>query len=131
MTTTPKSKRRPTQVKNASATPPPTLSTTLGSEWIGKEEEKLVLDVLRRKEPFRYYGHDSENPPPMAATLEEEFHDLIGTRFALAVSSGTAALEVALGALGIGPGDEVILPVWSWISCWTSIVRVGALPVPA
>ncbi len=109
----------------------PPLSAGLGNEWIGAEEERLVLDVLRRKEPFRYYGHDPDRPPPMAAALEHEFASMAGTRFALAVSSGTAALEVALGALGIGPGDEVILPVWSWISCWTSIVRVGALPVPA
>jgi 8-amino-3,8-dideoxy-alpha-D-manno-octulosonate transaminase len=106
-------------------------STGLGSQLIDREEKALVLDVLHRREPFRYYGGDSEAPPPMAATLEKEFSGYIGTKFGLAVSSGTAALEVAFGALGIGPGDEVILPVWSWISCWTSIVRVGALPVPA
>ena len=103
----------------------------LGSELIGKEEEHLVMDVLRRKEPFRYYGHDPQRPPPMAATLEREFREMMGTKFALAVSSGTTALEVALGALGIGPGDEVVIPVWSWDSCFTSVVRVGALPVLA
>jgi 8-amino-3,8-dideoxy-alpha-D-manno-octulosonate transaminase len=107
----------------------PTLG--LGGALIGKEEEELVLDVLRRREPFRYYGHDPQRPPPMAATLEKEFREMMGTRFALAVTSGTAALEVALGALGIGPGDEVIVPAWSWISCFTSIVRLGALPVLA
>src|SRR5439155_8151249 len=55
----------------------------------------------------------------------------IGSKYALAVTSGTAALEVALGALGVGPGDEVIVPAWSWISCFTAIVRMGALPVMA
>ena len=129
MATAKKSPPRAARVKKAATRPLP--STGLGSEWIGKEEEKLVLEVLRRREPFRYYGHDPNRPPAMAATLEREFRDWMGTRFALAVSSGTGALEVALGALGIGPGDEVILPIWSWISCWTSIVRVGALPVPA
>jgi dTDP-4-amino-4,6-dideoxygalactose transaminase len=102
----------------------------LGAALIGAEEEALVLDVVRRKEPFRYYGTGS-TPPPMAANLEKEFAAKMGTRFALAVTSGTAALEVALGALGVGPGDEVILPAYSWISCFTAVVRLGALPVLA
>lgn len=67
----------------------------------------------------------------MAATLEKEFRELVGTQFALAVTSGSAALEVALGALGIGPGDEVIVPAWSWVSCFTAVVRVGGKPVLA
>jgi dTDP-4-amino-4,6-dideoxygalactose transaminase len=103
----------------------------LGAAIIGREEEALVLDVIRRKEPFRYYGHHPEAPPPMAATLEKEFAAKIGMKYALCVTSGTAALEVAMAALGIGPGDEVIVPAWSWISCYTAIVRVGALPVLA
>jgi len=90
-----------------------------------------VLDVLRRKEPFRYYGFDPARPPPMAAQLEKEFREYIGTDFALAVTSGSAALEVAMAAAGIGPGDEVIVNAWSWVSCFTSIVRVGARPVLA
>src|SRR5436190_7926245 len=103
----------------------------LGSAVVGKEEEELVLQVLRSGDLFRYYGHDPKKPPMMAATLEKEFREKIDVKYALAVTSGTAALEVALGALGIGPGDEVILPAWSWISCFTAIVRVGALPVLA
>ena len=101
----------------------------LGANAIGPEEEALVLDVLRRKEPFRYYGLDPQSPPPMVARLEKEMCQFIGTDYALAVTSGTAALEVAYAAAGIGPGDEVIVPAWSWISCWTAIVRVGARPV--
>jgi 8-amino-3,8-dideoxy-alpha-D-manno-octulosonate transaminase len=103
----------------------------LGNQWIGEEEKTLVLGVIQRGEPFRYYGHDPQNPPPLAAQLEHEFKEYCGARYALAVSSGTAALEVALGALGIGPGDEVIVPAWSWTSCFTSIVRMGARPVLA
>jgi 8-amino-3,8-dideoxy-alpha-D-manno-octulosonate transaminase len=103
----------------------------LGFRAIGSEEEALVLDVLRRKEPFRYYGADPAKPPPMTAQLEKEFREYIGTDYALAVTSGTAALEVALAACGIGPGDEVIVTAWSWIACFTSIVRVGARPVLA
>jgi dTDP-4-amino-4,6-dideoxygalactose transaminase len=101
----------------------------LGCNAIGKEEEELVLDVLRRREPFRYYGLDPAAPPPMVAQLEKEFRAYIGTDYALAVTSGSAALEVAYAAAGIGPGDEVIVPAWSWVSCFTAIVRVGARPV--
>ena len=103
----------------------------LGAAAIGVEEEELVLDVLRRKEPFRYYGFDPARPPPMAARLEKEFREYIGTDLALAVTSGTAALETAMAAAGIGPGDEVIVNAWSWVSCFTAIVRVGARPVLA
>lgn len=104
---------------------------SLGWTWIGAEEEELVLQVLRSKALFRYYGPDLENPPPMVATLEKEFREMIGTQYALAVTSGTAALETALGALGIGPGDEVIVPAWSWVSCFTSVIRLGGTPVLA
>lgn len=103
----------------------------LGSAALGVAEETLVLDVLRRQELFRYYGNDPQRPPPMAATLEQEAAALFGPGYALAVTSGTAALEVALGAAGIGPGDEVIVPAWSWISCFTAVVRCGARPVLA
>lgn len=105
--------------------------TGLGAAAIGPEEEAAVLDVLRRRELFRYYGNDPTHPPQVTATLEREVCERFGVPFALAVSSGTAALEIALGAAGIGPGDEVIVPAWSWISCFTSIVRCGARPVLA
>jgi dTDP-4-amino-4,6-dideoxygalactose transaminase len=103
----------------------------LGSAAIGPEEQALVLDVLKRQELFRYYGNDAQRPPPMAAQLETEARALFGINYALAVSSGTAALEISLAAAGVGPGDEVIVPAWSWISCYTAIVRVGARPVLA
>jgi len=110
---------------------PPLPPLGLGSAAVDTAEETLVLDVLRRRELFRYYGDNPDHPPPMVATLEREFRELIGIEHALAVNSGTAALEVALGAMGIGPGDEVILPAWSWLSVLTSVVRVGARPVLA
>jgi len=102
-----------------------------GYQMIGAEEEELVLQVLRSRNLFRYYGHDKNVPPPMAAALEAEMMARTGRRYALAVTSGTAALEVALGALGVGPGDEVITTAWGWISCFSSVVRLGARPVLA
>ncbi len=103
----------------------------LGECLVGEEEKALVLQALERRQLFRYYGVGAGEPPAMVASLEREFAELVGARFSLAVTSGTAALEVALGALGIGPGDEVIVPVWSWISCFTAVVRMGARPVLA
>lgn len=106
-------------------------SPALGWALIGREEEELVLEVLRSKSLFRYYGPNPASPPAMVATLEREAAAMIGVRFALGVTSGSAALEVALAALGVGPGDEVIVPAWSWVSCFTSVVRVGGKPVLA
>jgi 8-amino-3,8-dideoxy-alpha-D-manno-octulosonate transaminase len=103
----------------------------LGECLIGEEEKALVLEALEQKQLFRYYGFKPGSAPAMVATLEKEFAAATGARFALGVTSGTAALEVALGALGIGPGDDVIIPVWSWISCFTAVVRLGARPVLA
>ncbi len=103
----------------------------LGSASIGAEEEAAVLEVLRRGELFRYYGDHPDRSPPMVAALEEEFCRWTGMPFALATSSGTAALETAFAAIAVGPGDEVIVPAWSWLSCVTAIVRSGARPVLA
>ena len=102
-----------------------------GAAWIGEEEKALLGTVVDSRAPFRYYGSSPETSPPMAAMLERELAEEVGTRFALAVTSGTAALETALGALGVGLGDEVILPAWSWVSCFTAVVRLGAKPVLA
>jgi 8-amino-3,8-dideoxy-alpha-D-manno-octulosonate transaminase len=63
------------------------------------------------------------------ATFEREFAARMQTRYALGVTSGTAALQCAVAALEIGPGDEVILPAWTWHSCFNAIVLAGALPV--
>ncbi len=110
--------------------PRPTLG--LGKLLIGKEEEALLLEVVRSKHLFRYtYDLPAAEQGKMTATLEKEFREMMGAKYALAVTSGTAALEVALGAMGVGAGDEVIIPAWSWISCFSAVVRVGALPVLA
>jgi perosamine synthetase len=66
---------------------------------------------------------------PFVREFEERFAARVGRRHAIAVTNGTAALDAAIEALGIGPGDEVILPTFTIISCVTQIVRVGARPV--
>jgi dTDP-4-amino-4,6-dideoxygalactose transaminase len=103
----------------------------LGSAALDEQEEHAALEVLRSKNLFRYYGDDPANPPQRVAQLEREFAQWVGCEYAVAVSSGTTALETALAAISVGPGDEVIVPAWSWLSCVTAIVRLGALPVLA
>ena len=66
---------------------------------------------------------------PFVAEFEEKFSSRVGRSHGIAVSNGTAALDIAIEALDIGPGDEVILPSFTIISCVNQIVRVGAIPV--
>lgn len=96
-----------------------------GANWIGEEEYELVGRVVRARSPFRFYGPD---PQHMVETLEREWRETFGHRHALAVSSGTAALSIALSALAVGPGDEVLVPGYLWISCVSAVVRAGAIP---
>ncbi|NCC30461.1 MAG: DegT/DnrJ/EryC1/StrS family aminotransferase [Chloroflexia bacterium] len=66
---------------------------------------------------------------PFVSRLEEQFVRKVGRRHGIAVCNGTAALDAAIAALGIGPGDEVILPTFTIISCIGQIVRSGARAV--
>lgn len=66
---------------------------------------------------------------PFVKKFEEQFAARVGRKHGIAVSNGTSALDAAIEALGIGPGDEVILPTFTIISCIGQIVRTGAKPV--
>lgn len=66
---------------------------------------------------------------PFVKEFEEKFAARVGRRHGIAVCNGTAALEAALAAIGIGPGDEVIMPTFTIISCAAPVVRAGARPV--
>jgi 8-amino-3,8-dideoxy-alpha-D-manno-octulosonate transaminase len=99
-----------------------------GPLYYDDKERAELLEVLETGRPFRWYGPGNQ-PPMKVATFEKEFAAHMQTKYALAVSSGTAALQCAVAAVGIGPGDEVILPAWTWHSCFNAIVLAGALPV--
>lgn len=103
----------------------------LGECLLGAAEARSVARVVRAQSLFRYYGPGAEPSLGCVTRFEQQMTRLHRLQYGLGVTSGTAALEVALGALGVGPGDEVILPVWSWLSCFTAIVRLGARPVLA
>ena len=66
---------------------------------------------------------------PFIKRLEEEMAHRAGRRYGIAVCNGSAALDIAIAALNLGRGDEVILPAFTIISCATAIVRSGAIPV--
>jgi 8-amino-3,8-dideoxy-alpha-D-manno-octulosonate transaminase len=97
-----------------------------GALLIGREEERAVLEVLRAKSLFRYYG---PNVPCKATELERRFAARIGSRHALAVSSGTAALKCALHAVGVTRGDAVLVPAFSYVATADVVMSLGATPV--
>ncbi len=100
-----------------------------GGNRIGREEEEAVLRVLRSKRLFRYYG--AVDGPSAVEAFETRFAELVGSGHALAVASGTTALTAALAAAGVGPGDQVIVPAYTWVSTAAAVVAVGAVPVLA
>jgi len=97
-----------------------------GALLMGKEEERQVLEVLRSKSLFRYYGPDVLGK---AAELERRLAARVGAKHALAVNSGTSALKCALFALGVGAGDEVLVPAHSYVATADVVLSLGARPV--
>ncbi|HYM92103.1 MAG TPA: DegT/DnrJ/EryC1/StrS family aminotransferase [bacterium] len=97
-----------------------------GGLLIGEEEKAAVLEVLDSQSLFRHYG---PRPLHKVAQFERAFALAMGARHAVGVSSGTAALMTALAALGAGPGDEVIVPTYTWVATINAVVSLGAVPV--
>ncbi|MBA3544863.1 MAG: DegT/DnrJ/EryC1/StrS family aminotransferase [Nannocystis sp.] len=110
---------------------PPVRKTPLpgpypGALLIGREEERAVLEVLRSKSLFRYYGPGVLGK---AAEFERRFAARIGSHHALAVNSGTSALKCALFAVGVGIGDVVLVPSFSYVATADVVLALGARPV--
>jgi dTDP-4-amino-4,6-dideoxygalactose transaminase len=82
---------------------------------------KAVEEVLRSGKVNYWTG-------PKGMEFEKKFADWQGSKYAISASSGTAALHIALSALGIGPGDEVIVPSYTFIASSFSVVQAGAIP---
>lgn len=100
-----------------------------GSYLIGEEEKQEVLEVLESGYLFRYGSEGDPNFKRKVYTLEQEFAQLMGVKYAVAVNSGTSALLCTLAALGIGPGDEVLVPGYTFIASISSIIMMRAIPV--
>jgi len=92
----------------------------ISKPFIGEEEKRAVLEVL--ESGMLVQG-------PKAAKLEENFTAICSTQYAIATTSGTTALHVALLAHGIGPGDEVITTPFTFMASVNAILYVGARPV--
>lgn len=99
-----------------------------GVHHMGDEEIEAAARVVRSRSLFRYYGVD---PQREVEAFEAEFASFMGVSHAIGVSSGTAALHVALSALGVGPGQEVIVPAYMWVSVAAAVIAHGAIPVLA
>ena len=88
---------------------------------IGEKEKELVMECLNT-------GWISSEGP-FVNKFEEEFSSFVNREYGISCTNGSSALDIAIAALGIGIGDEVILPTFTIISCASSIVRAGATPV--
>jgi 8-amino-3,8-dideoxy-alpha-D-manno-octulosonate transaminase len=102
-----------------------------GYEWLGEAEKEQVNDVLDTGILFRYEFKADRKDIYKVREFEERFAQYTGAVYAHAVTSGTSALRVALAALGVRPGDEVITQGFTFIATFEAIIDAGAVPVPA
>src|SRR5262245_676250 len=86
-----------------------------------EREEQALLRALRSGQ-WGIGGQETE-------AFEQEFAQAVGTRFALSITNGTAALEAALRAAGVGYGDEVIVPPYTFVATASAVMLVGAIPI--
>jgi len=102
-----------------------------GAYCYGKEELDAVIEVMQSGHLSRY---GSENDPKFLRkvyTLEKEFAKYSGANFALATSSGTSSLLASVLALGLKPGDEIIIPAYTFVASYSSVIFAGIVPVLA
>jgi 8-amino-3,8-dideoxy-alpha-D-manno-octulosonate transaminase len=100
-----------------------------GFEVFGEEERKEAMEVFDTGVLFRYEFAEQRRGIYKVREFEEKFAHYCGVSHAQAVTSGTAALKVALVALGIGPEDEVITQGFTFVATWEAILDLGAVPV--
>ena len=96
-----------------------------GTHYIGKEERKAVNKVMKSKSLFRYQGPDLLY---FTDKFEESMKKYLNVKYVLACSNGGAALKLSCIALGIGVGDEVLVPSFTFIASASSILSTGAIP---
>ena len=102
-----------------------------GAYWFGKEEMEAVIEVMKSGYLFRY---GSDNDPKFlhkVSNLENEFARYCEVKFALATSSGTSSLLASVLALGLKPGDEIIVPAYTFVASYSSVIFAGIVPVLA
>jgi 8-amino-3,8-dideoxy-alpha-D-manno-octulosonate transaminase len=92
---------------------------------IGQPEIDALAETIKRFQIFRYF------PDSQTQQLEKTWAAMTGTKHCLATNSGTSSLICGLAALGIGPGDEVIIPGYTFIATAAAVLAVGAIPILA
>lgn len=102
-----------------------------GALEIGELERKHVMEVLESRNLFRYYGTGAaaEGYTSKAEQLEKEFRARMGSRYAVAMNSCTSTIISALVACGVGPGDEVIIPSYTFFASCSAVLIAKAIPV--
>lgn len=100
-----------------------------GFELFGEQEKKHVQDVLDTGVLMRYGFDGMRKGQWKARELEKAIEDRMQVKHAQLVSSGTSALTVALASAGIGAGDEIIMPTFTFVASFESILALGAIPV--
>jgi len=100
-----------------------------GTELYGAEERKELEDVMQTGIFFRYNHENLRNNIWKAKDFEEEVKKITKAKYAHAVSSGSAAVIAALASAGIGAGDEVIVPPFTYVASIEAVLLVGAIPV--
>jgi 8-amino-3,8-dideoxy-alpha-D-manno-octulosonate transaminase len=100
-----------------------------GFEIFGDEERREVQDVLDTGVLFRYGFDEARRGHWKARSFEQQFAARLGVEHCLLCSSGTAALSTALAAAGIGVGDEVIVPPFTFVATVEAVLMAGAVPV--
>jgi 8-amino-3,8-dideoxy-alpha-D-manno-octulosonate transaminase len=100
-----------------------------GTELFGAEERKEVNDVLETGILFRYNHEVPRKDVWKARAFEQEVRKITGAKYAHAVSSGSTAVSCALAAAGVGAGDEVIVPPFTYIATVEAVLFCGGLPV--
>jgi 8-amino-3,8-dideoxy-alpha-D-manno-octulosonate transaminase len=100
-----------------------------GFELFGDQERKEVNDVLDNGVLMRYGFDGMRNGHWKAKALEGELEKTFHTNHVQLVSSGTAAVSVALASAGVGAGDEVIMPTFTFVASFEAIMMLGAIPV--
>lgn len=93
---------------------------------VNEEEVEAVRKVLLSRKLFRYQGKNVETE---CTQFERELAHYIGNDYSLMVTSGTNALHLALKMLGVGPGDEVIVPCFTFFATPLAVIQAGAIPV--
>lgn len=102
-----------------------------GAYWFGKEETEAVIEVMKSGYLFRYGSEDDPKFLHKVSDLEKEFARYSGVKFALATSSGTSSLVASSLALGLKPGDEIIVPAYTFVASYSSVIFAGLVPVLA